>query len=95
MLCDIIVYSGHALTRMFERKISKSDVANIVCKGDIVADYFDDQPYPSQLLLGFTKNDPLHVVAAYNKKDNSCIVVTAYIPSSAFWEDDFKTRKPS
>lgn len=80
---------------MFARDISKTSVTSAILLGEIIMEYSDDQPYPSYLVLWFNGETPVHVVIAQNKEDDSCYVITAYIPSEALWEVDFKTRKPS
>ena len=69
------------------------DVVSVIHNGETISDYPEDQPYPSRLLLGKNNNIPIHVVIAYNEIDNSCYVITAYIPSTVLWHTDFKTRK--
>ncbi|NOX10024.1 MAG: DUF4258 domain-containing protein [Gammaproteobacteria bacterium] len=93
MKCDSIIFSGHAITRMFDRGLSKADVISTIHSGEIIFDYPDDEPYPSKLLLGMARNIPVHVVVAHDKKDYACYVITAYIPSSKLWHIGFKTRK--
>jgi len=85
-------FSGHALTRMFEREISTEDVLHVLEQGEVIADYPEDQPFPSCLLLGWRKGKPLHVVAA-KAPDDACVVVTVYVPSEQIWNEDFKTRR--
>lgn len=93
MRCDSILFGGHALVRMFERKIRKRDVNLIIQSGEIIFDYPKDQPYPSKLLLGFIKSRSIHVVVAHNVDDYSCVVVTAYSPSLELWQPGFHKRK--
>lgn len=64
MECGSVSFSGHALRRMFERRIDRADVLAVLRNGDVISEYTDDKPYPSFLLLGFVKDGPLHVVAA-------------------------------
>ena len=61
--------------------------------GERIADYPDDTPYPSVLLLGFIDTRPLHVVVAVDRTQGVCYVVTAYEPDLTLWEPDFKTRR--
>jgi len=93
MKCNSITFSGHAITRMFDRGLSKADVIIAIRSGETLFDYPDDLPYPSRLLLGLVRDTPVHVVVARDKKGYACYVVTAYIPSSELWHVDFKTRK--
>jgi hypothetical protein len=79
---------------MFERRISEDDVHHVLNTGEIVEDYPNDTPYPSQLLLGWSEDRPLHLVVANDAADNERIVITVYEPDSGHWEPDFKRRKP-
>ncbi len=93
MRCDSITFSGHAITRMFERGLSKNEVVNVIHNGETASNYPEDQPFPSRLLLDWAHKKPVHVVVASDEKDYDCYVVTAYIPSTHLWNSDFKTRK--
>jgi hypothetical protein len=93
MDCNRIMFTGHALRRMFERHIGRSEVVNTVRFGETFAEYPDDDPYPSFLILGFVRGRALHVVAAQDPASATCYVVTAYFPDPGVWEDDFRTRR--
>ena len=54
MDCSHLLFSGHAVRRMFQRGIKQQDITEIVAAGEIIASYPDDQPHPSFLLLGFS-----------------------------------------
>lgn len=95
MICDSILFSSHAITRMFERGLNKDNVVSAIHNGETVSSYPDDQPYPSELLLGMVNQHPVHVVVARDEKDYACYVITAYVPSLELWHADFKTRKQS
>jgi hypothetical protein len=90
---DTIIYSGHALRRMFERRIKTAEVEAALKYWDVIEEYPDDTPYPSALLLGEVAFRPLHVVAAYNDTLKECIVVTAYEPDREKWTSDYRRRK--
>jgi hypothetical protein len=62
---------------MFERSLSPAVVEAVIADGEVIQQYSDDQPYPSQLLLGWHDDTPLHVVVARNDGSGDCIVVTA------------------
>jgi hypothetical protein len=70
-----------------------ADVRAVIANGEVIAEYSDDQPYPSFLLLGFTAAGPLHVVVARELVRERCIVVTAYAPGKDRWETGFKIRR--
>lgn len=89
-----VTYRVHAIQRMFERGISEADVHRVLSRGEEIASYSDDKPYPSRLLLGWRGSKPVHVVSAYNAEDDEQVVITVYEPSPALWEPGFKRRKP-
>ena len=93
MDCKRVVFSGHAIRRMFRRGVGKDDVLAVVRNGEIIDDYPDDTPYTSCLILGFVRDVPIHVVFALDSRNQTGIVVTAYVPDIELWTDDFKTRK--
>ena len=93
MKCGQVVFSGHAIQRMFQRSVGKDDVNAVISGGETVADYPDDTPYPSSLLLGFVEGRPIHVVVAWDAGTDTCIIVTAYEPQPEQWEQGFTKRR--
>ena len=93
MNCENITYSEHAIGQMFSRIITPNDVDHIVAFGETIAEYKNDKPYPSKLILGFLEKRPIHIVVAYNKENQNCIIVTAYQPDIKLWSNYFKTKK--
>ncbi|MDQ2695302.1 MAG: DUF4258 domain-containing protein [Pseudomonadota bacterium] len=90
--CAELSFSRHAIQRMFARGLKAADVRAVIATGEIIAEYPDDQPYPSYLVLGFVNNQSIHVVVA-RTADGRCRVITAYIPDPAIWMADFRTRR--
>lgn len=90
---DNILFSGHALRRMFQRSITRDQVIDVIELGEVIADYPNDKPYPSKLILGFVDEIPVHVVFSENKETATGIVVTAYIPDTSLWGDDYRSRR--
>lgn len=78
---------------MFERKISETDVLEVLATGKVIEDYPTDQPYPSYLKLGFVKSRPLHVVTAEATDEATTVIITVYEPDLARWEPGFEKRK--
>lgn len=95
MIFSRFVFRVHAIQRMYQRDISEPEVRYVIATGETVADYPDDTPYPSRLVLGWSGRRPIHVVVADNVDDQENIVITAYEPDPAEWELDFKRRKTS
>lgn len=87
------VFRRHAIERMAERDISREDVETIVNSGEIIREYADDTPLPSRLILGWSEDRPLHVVAADDTESNETIVITVYEPDADIWNDDFRSKK--
>jgi hypothetical protein len=78
---------------MFERSIGRDEVAVAVASGEVIAEYPDDTPFPSVLLLQIVGERPLHVVASEDPASGTCYIVTAYPPDPELWNPDFKTRR--
>lgn len=69
--------------------ITDSEVGEAMESPEILEDYPDDRPYPSCLLLGFTKvNRPLHLVAAFDEAERKIIVH----PDADRWENDRRRK---
>lgn len=88
-----LVFRVHAIKRMFQRRISKDDVRQVLETGETIEMYPQDTPYPSRLVLGWRQTRPLHVVAADNADTGETIVITTYEPDPEEWERDCKTRR--
>lgn len=88
-----LVFSVHALQRMFERQLGVEDVEAVIESGEMIEDYPNDKPYPSWLVLAWRGARPVHVVVAHNLRDNELIVITVYEPDPELWETDFRRRR--
>ncbi len=89
-----IVWSVHALERMQEREISKSDVLNVIMNGKIIEDYPKAFPYPACLILGIDSSKrSLHVVCG--SKGTIVKIITAYYPNEEKFTQSGETRKES
>jgi hypothetical protein len=86
-----IVYSSHALKRMFQRGLSTGAIEQVLESGQIIASYPEDQPYPSRLILGRADVTPIHVVAATTETKDT-VVITAYIPDASVWDSTFSRK---
>ena len=89
-----LTFRIHALRQMFQRRITDSDIRELIGLGTIIEEYPDDTPYPSFLVSGIVNSRPLHVVMAYNNVDREAIVITAYKPDPDSWSDNFTRRNP-
>ena len=59
--------------------------ALVLSIGEVIEDYPDDTPYPSNLILGWIKGRPIHVVAAHNSDEKEIVVITVYEPDPQQW----------
>ncbi|MGH8550878.1 MAG: DUF4258 domain-containing protein [Methylococcales bacterium] len=83
----------HAFERMFQRSMDPDAVQRIVAEGKTIADYPDDQPFSSVLLLGFYAGEPLHVVVARDPNSGEGHIVTVYRPDPGIWDETYKSRR--
>ena len=75
MDCAEVVFSGHAVQRMFARGLNEADILQIIQHGEVIESYPRDTPFPSSLVLGVSRNTVIHAVVA-RRDDGRCIVVT-------------------
>ena len=83
-----VEWTNHAVKRMLQRGITRSEVRQAILTGEIIEDYPEDYPYPSSLILGSNK---LHVVCGVG--EGRLWIITAYRPEAEMWESDLKTRR--
>lgn len=89
-----ILFLPHALNQMNapERMISTQEVRAVVMRGAVIEDYPEDVRGHSCLMLGWgDKKRAVHVVCA--AKSDYLAIITAYLPSSDQWEQDWQSRK--
>ncbi|MFO1479418.1 MAG: DUF4258 domain-containing protein [Turneriella sp.] len=86
-------FSGHALQRMFEREITIEAVKTAVVSGEVIAEYPDDRPLASRLILWRSGLEVLHVVAAFDSALQCEIIISVYRPDPALWNEDMRTRR--
>ena len=78
---------------MLERDIDMDDVREVLQQGEAIASYPDDVPYPTRLLLGWSRGRALHVLVANDVANDAAIVVTTYEPDPESWNDGFRRRR--
>lgn len=88
-----LVFSTHALRRMFERGISVAVLTRMLEGGTEIEERPDDEPYPSRLLLGFVGDLPVHVVLSGPTEAGETVVVTVYVPETTLWDKGFRRRR--
>jgi hypothetical protein len=93
MYCQNLTFSRHAIQQMFYRRISKNNVETVIVYGEIIEENPEGIPFPSYLLFDYVEGKPIHVVCSYDESTDTGYVVTAYIPDSNIWSDDFRVRR--
>jgi hypothetical protein len=89
---ETIKATHHFTDRLIKRGIEYDNIIYAIMNGEIIENYPDDYPYPSVLIFGQTvEHDNIHIVAGLG--DGELYLVTAYHPSNAKWENDYKTRR--
>ena len=94
LLCkeQSVRWTNHILERIFRRGISTDDVESALSNGEIIEQYPKDYPFPSCLVLGYTKaGKALHIVCG--SSGTELWLITAYFPSSVEWMEDFRQRR--
>jgi|WetSurSiteA1Bulk_404760.scaffolds.fasta_scaffold172466_1 hypothetical protein len=87
------VFRAHAISRIFERNIGYGELVEAFEKAEVIEEYPNDHPYPSCLILGFTRlKKPIHTVFSINHNEEVVVIVTVYIPEKGKWTDDYRRR---
>lgn len=86
-----IRFTAHAFQRLFERGISPRECEEAFRVSQVIESYLEDEPFPSELRLGYAGTKPLHLVVA--ETPDSIHVITAYAPDPVLWSPDFTTRR--
>jgi hypothetical protein len=84
-------FTAHALARMFERSISPEECQLVFENGEAIETYPNDEPFPSELRLGFVNGRPIHLVVSCDEE--TVHVITAYEPTLDRWEQGFAKRR--
>ena len=90
---DSIFWKDHILQRIRSRGMQVSRLLEALRVCEVINEYPDDRPFPSYLLLGFADNKPYHIVAGVNIAEAEIHLITAYIPDSDIWHDDYRRKK--
>jgi len=87
-----ILWTAHALERLQERDITVEDVKSCIMNGEIIEEYPQDFPHPSALIFGYNLNGKIiHVVCGIDER--FLYLITAYVPTTAKFFEDLKTRR--
>ena len=93
-LCEksALRWTNHIIKRLLQRGIMVEDVKTALKSGKIIEQYSNDYPFPSCLVLGYTKaGKPLHIVCG--KDGEELWLITAYYPSPGEWTENFIQRR--
>lgn len=88
-----VLWTYHVNMRLRGRFIRRETVLDAVESYEIIEAYPEDKYLPSYLVLGRSAGEAFHVLFAADVEGENVRVVTAYRPSEAEWEDDWKTRR--
>lgn len=83
--------SLHAEKERYAEGITIHDLQEAVSNGLILEDYPDDPRGPSCLVLGYSRERPIHIVCAY-AREKWLRIITVYLPRPPKWIDE-KTRR--
>lgn len=85
-----IEWKRHALKKLLERDIRRTEVFDALENCEIVEAYLHDKPLPRFLLLGFHEKKALHIVVVVDETEDVLWIITVYEPSPEKWEKDLK-----
>lgn len=89
----IIIYTGHSIQRIFERGINPEDIEDSLKTGEVIEEYPDDKPYPSELILNFINGKAIHMVVSIDITSETVYLITAYYPDAGLWDETFRIRR--
>ena len=80
----------HAEKERYAEDITISDLETAISGGEILENYSNDPRGQSCLILGYSKNHPIHIICGYTSI-KWIRIITVYIPKLPKWIND-KTR---
>ena len=84
-------YSSHADTERKVEELTLSQVEEALLNGEILEEYPDTGRGESCLIIGFSKEIPIHIVCGW--RHDKVVIVTTYIPSLPKFLDPWTRRK--
>ena len=79
--------SIHAEKERYAEDIAIFDLEMVITNGQILEHYSNDQRGESCLILGYSKNRPIHIVCGYTPIE-WIRIITVYIPKLPKWIDE-------
>ena len=78
--------TDHADEEAVDDNLTFEEIYFSVMHGAVIANYPNDKPYPSCLILGRTfSGEPIHSVWAYNPANLWAVLITVYRPDPKRW----------
>lgn len=91
---NLVIVSRHGKEEAEADNLKLDEILSSVIQGEIIENYPDDQPYPSCLIYGKSRNhEPIHSVWGYNKDTGYAVLITVYLPDPAKWINGRTRRK--
>jgi hypothetical protein len=89
-----ILWSLHAVKKLRIEGLRKVQVEQALRDCVIIEDYkTEGRPLPDCLVLGFSNDEPLHLVIAIDEDYDRILIVTVYKPDAERWNNGWKKRK--
>ncbi len=85
-----MILDGYLLDSPVKSRITITDLETAIRNGEIIENYPNDPRGPSCLILGFSKDQAIHIVCGTAHK-KWIRIITVYIPKLPKWADP-KTR---
>ncbi|HHT9155322.1 MAG TPA: DUF4258 domain-containing protein [Candidatus Tripitaka sp. YC43] len=84
--------SLHAEKERYVEDITISDIESVIDTGEVLEYYPGDPRGKSCLVLGYSRNRPIHIVCGYTRL-GWVRIITVYIPKAPKWLDERTRRK--
>ncbi|MCI0439320.1 MAG: DUF4258 domain-containing protein [Chloroflexi bacterium] len=94
ILATQVRITRHALHEAQADGLRIDEIYFSVLRGEIIAEYLDDKPFPSCLIYGQTfDGEHIHTVWGYNESSQHAILITVYRPDPGRWIDWRERRR--
>ncbi len=82
---DRVRITDHAVEEAREDSLTVDEVFISVCQGELIENYFNEQP-PRCLICSFSRTGKaIHSVWAYNEETGYAVLITVYRPDPCRW----------
>ena len=93
MAYDQLIFGVHAIRRMFEHKITDTDVRDVLERGDIIEELTLDPHAIKRIHMALCDTRPIHVVVIDDAEVLRTEIVTVYEPDLDRWQPGFRRRR--